>query len=148
MTDKPTPTVPGYEAGKEAAELFGRMTRLVVYGNGGGVTACLVMAAAMIQTETYTAWTVFPLALFWLGLVFAFWILAGLHATAVARVAEENVLLGTMMKRRYRIPIMGLELNFSDHVHLAGGQSAIALLSSALLFVVGSLMGFALLLFV
>ncbi len=37
MTDKPDSIVPGYEAGKDAAELFGRITRLLVYGNGGGL---------------------------------------------------------------------------------------------------------------
>jgi hypothetical protein len=146
MTDKPTSTVPGHEAGKAAAELFGRMTRLLVYGNGGGVTACLVIVAATIQAGVYTAWIVAPLALFWLGLVLAFLVLALLHTSAVARVAEEHVLVGTMMKRRYRGPLVGWEFALSDNQHKAGAATGPTLIASGVFFVIGSFSGFGLLL--
>lgn len=148
MTDKPSSTVLGFEAGKGAAEIFGRMTRLLAYGNGGGVTASLVMAAATIQAGVYTAWIVIPLVLFWLGLVFAFWILACLHTSAVVRVAEEHVLLGTLMQRRYKLPIVGWEFALSDHQHKAGAATGPTLIASGVFFIFGSVSGFVLLLLV
>ena len=147
MTDTPPSQVPGYEAGKDAAELFGWMTRLLIYGNGGGVTACVLMAAAMTQAGSYTAWTVVPLALFWLGLFFAFWVLAGLHAGAVARVAEENVLLDPMMKRRRRMPGLGWDFALEDYSHMAGGAAGPSLVVSGIFFVIGSFLGVVLLSF-
>lgn len=148
MTDKPTLTVPGYEAGKDVAELFSRMNRLLVYGNAGGGTACLLMAAAMMQAGAYTAWIVLPLTFFWFGIVFAFWTLATLYGIAVGRVAEQNVILGMIMKRRYKLPIVGWEFALSDHQHKAGITTGPALIVSGMCFILGSISGFGLLLFV
>ena len=61
MTEEDESSARAAEAGKDAGVLFGRMTRLLVYGNGAGVTACLIMAAAMIQGGVYTAWILAPL---------------------------------------------------------------------------------------
>lgn len=148
MSDEQSLIVPGYEAGKDVAELLGRMNRLLVYGNAGGVTACLLIAAAMMQAGAHTAWIVLPLVFFWLGIVLAFWTVATLYSIAVGRVAEQNVLIGTIMKRRRKLPIVGWEFAFSDHQHKAGATTGPALTASGMCFILGSISGFGLLLLV